>query len=140
MLGSEQRRRSQSLCPRISLSTKKCDLLFSFSVLERRLSQKTDLMSDRDLYSGMIRLHVLYHASQGPVFGFWIIEELGRHGYELSPGTLYPILHGLELKGLLRSTEKKEGQHTRIFYRATPAGRKALKSAKKSPRAYWRAL
>ncbi len=91
-------------------------------------------MSDRDLYSGIIRLHILYHASQGPIFGFWIIEELGRHGYKLSRGTLYPILHGLERKGFLRSTEKREGRHMRRFYRATPAGRKALERAKERVR------
>ena len=87
-------------------------------------------MSDKELYSGMIRLHILYHAAKGPVFGLWIIEELGRHGYKLSPGTLYPILHGLESKGYLVSTQKREGGQVRRLYRATPAGRKALRAAK----------
>jgi DNA-binding PadR family transcriptional regulator len=91
-------------------------------------------MSDKDLYSGMIRLHILYHASQAPIFGHWIIDELGRHGYKLSPGTLYPILHSLEHRGYLRSTTKREGRQTRRFYRATPAGRKALKGAKEKVR------
>ena len=54
---------------------------------------------DRDLYSGLIRLHVLHHASVGPIFGLGMLEELSRHGYRISPGTLYPILHGLEKKG-----------------------------------------
>jgi DNA-binding PadR family transcriptional regulator len=87
-------------------------------------------MSDKELYSGMIRLHILYHASKGPIFGLWIIEELGRHGYKLSPGTLYPILHALERKGYLRSLDKKDGRQVRRMYRATPAGRKALGAAK----------
>jgi PadR family transcriptional regulator, regulatory protein PadR len=87
-------------------------------------------MSDKELYSGMIRLHILYHASKGPVFGLWIIEELGRHGYKLSPGTLYPILHGLESKGYLVSTQKRDGRQVRRLYRTTPAGRKALRAAK----------
>lgn len=91
-------------------------------------------MSDKDLYSGMIRLHILHHASRAPIFGHWIIDELGRHGYKLSPGTLYPILHGLESRGYLRSTTKREGRQTRRFYRATPAGRKALKGAKEKVR------
>ena len=43
---------------------------------------------DQDLYAGLIRLHILHHASKRPVFGLWFIEELGRHGYKLSPGTL----------------------------------------------------
>jgi len=88
------------------------------------------VMSDKELYSGMIRLHILYHASRGPIFGFWIIEELGRHGYKLSPGTLYPILHALERKGYLRSSEKREGRQLRRLYKATSAGRKALAAAK----------
>lgn len=87
-------------------------------------------MSDKELYSGMIRLHILHHASKGPIFGLWIIEELGRHGYKLSPGTLYPILHALERKGYLRSAEKRDGRQARRLYRATPAGRKALVAAK----------
>jgi DNA-binding PadR family transcriptional regulator len=87
-------------------------------------------MSDKELYSGMVRLHILYHASKGPIFGLSIIEELARHGYKLSPGTLYPILHGMEDRGYLRSTKKRESRQMRRFYRATPAGRKALKSAK----------
>jgi PadR family transcriptional regulator PadR len=91
-------------------------------------------MSDKDLYSGMIRLHILYHASKEPIFGLAIIEELGRHGYKLSPGTLYPILHAMESRGYLRSKEKREGGQRRRFYRATPAGRKALKNAKEKVR------
>jgi PadR family transcriptional regulator PadR len=87
-------------------------------------------MSDKELYSGMIRLHILHHAARGPVFGMWVIEELGRHGYKLSPGTLYPVLHGLERKGYLRSSEKREGRQLRRLYRVTPAGRRALEAAK----------
>ena len=84
----------------------------------------------RDLYAGLIRLHVLHHAVKETVYGFAMIEELRRHGYELSTGTLYPILHGLERKGLLRSTKERVGGAERRVYRATPAGRKALSAAK----------
>jgi len=88
-------------------------------------------MDDKDLYAGLIRLHILHHAvEEGPVYGLWMIEELGRHGYRLSPGTLYPILHGLERKGYLRSTREQEGSRIRRTYTATPAGRKALAGAK----------
>ena len=61
-------------------------------------------------------------------------EELARHGYRISPGTLYPILHGLEKKGYLRSTEHREGKSRRLVYRATPLGRKALDAAKSKVR------
>ncbi len=87
-------------------------------------------MEDRFLYAGLIRLHVLHHAVRQPVYGLAMIEELARHGYRLSAGTLYPILHGLEEKGLLRSVERRFGRTLRRVYRATPAGRRALRSAK----------
>jgi DNA-binding PadR family transcriptional regulator len=91
-------------------------------------------MDDKDLYSGLIRLHVLHHACQEPVFGTGIIEELARHGYRLSPGTLYPLLHGLEEKGYLRSSEENSGRQPRRVYRATPKGHKALAGAKEKVR------
>jgi PadR family transcriptional regulator PadR len=71
-------------------------------VLQRnQMSKRTDadFTDDRDLYSGLIRLHVLHHAAEEPIFGLGMLEELARHGYRISPGTLYPILHGLEKKG-----------------------------------------
>lgn len=91
---------------------------------------KADYLEDRDLYSGLIRLHVLHHAAEEPVFGLGMAEELARHGYRISPGTLYPMLHNLEQKGYLRSTEARNGKSFRKVYRATPLGRKALKAAK----------
>src|SRR5262245_35125323 len=87
-------------------------------------------MEDKDLYSGLIRLHVLHHACQEPIFGAGIMEELARHGYRLSPGTLYPLLHALEEKGYLRSSGGNGGRQSRRVYRATPKGRKALAAAK----------
>src|ERR1041384_928000 len=91
---------------------------------------KTKADIDHDLYAGLIRLHVLHHASEEPIFGLGMIEELGRHGYRISPGSLYPLLHGLEKKGYLTSREKRNGKSLRKEYRATPLGRKALKAAR----------
>ena len=85
---------------------------------------------DQDLYGGLVRLHILHHASKQAVFGFWFIEELARHGYKLSPGTLYPLLHGLEQKGYLRSIKERQGKSLRRLYQATPRGRKALAAAR----------
>ncbi len=87
-------------------------------------------MDDRFLYAGLIRLHVLQHAVEEPIYGLAMIEELARHGYKLSAGTLYPILHGLEERGYLISTEERTGSAARRVYRATPAGRNALALAK----------
>lgn len=86
-------------------------------------------MADQDLYSGLIRLHVLYHASVDVVFGLGMIKELRHHGYRVGPGTLYPILHRLEQKGYLRSTHQSVGGKVRRVYRITPKGRGELRQA-----------
>jgi DNA-binding PadR family transcriptional regulator len=85
---------------------------------------------DQDFFAGLIRLHILHHAAEKPVYGLWIIEELGRHGYKLSAGTLYPLLHRLEKRGLLKSKAERVGRRTRRVYNITPAGRRTLASAK----------
>ena len=102
---------------------------------------RTDLLNaDRDLYSGLIRLHVLHHAAREPIFGLGMIEELGRHGYRISPGSLYPLLHSLEKKGYLHSTEQRSGKSLRKLYRATPLGKKALTAATGKVRELFREL
>lgn len=88
------------------------------------------LSDDRDLYSGLIRLHILHHATKEAIFGLGMADELGRHGYRISAGTLYPMMHGLENKGYLRSSQERNGKSLRKIYRATPLGRKALAIAK----------
>ena len=87
-------------------------------------------MDERDLYSGLIRLYILHHADRVPIFGLGLIEELGRRGHRVSAGTLYPILHGLEAKGYLRSTRRRAGGKIRRVYRTTPSGRRALTVAR----------
>ena len=77
-----------------------------------------------------MRLHVLHHAAQEPVFGLGIIEELRHHGYALSPGTLYPMLHGMERKGYLSSRQEQAGRRQRRIYEITPLGQQALADAK----------
>lgn len=83
-------------------------------------------MEYQDLLSGFVRLHVLHHAVEGEVYGQWMIEELGRHGYRLSPGTLYPMLQSMEDKGYLTSEKRRVDRSVRRVYRATPLGRRAL--------------
>jgi len=84
----------------------------------------------RELLHGLIRIHVLLHASHEPIFGLAMLEELRHHGYRLGPGTLYPLLHGLERSGLLKSVLKNVNRHRRRIYDITYAGRKALKKAR----------
>jgi PadR family transcriptional regulator, regulatory protein PadR len=95
--------------------------------LERRGAA---LLQYQELLAGLVRLHILHHAAEGEIYGVWIIEELARHGYRLSPGTLYPMLHTMEKKGYLRSRQRRSGRSIRRLYRTTPLGSKALKVAK----------
>jgi len=96
--------------------------------------QKSGLMDGREFYSSLIRLHILHHAVQEPVFGLGIIEELARHGYKLSAGTLYPMLHDMERKGYLYSVEEKAGRQSRRLYQATDLGKITLENAKEKVR------
>jgi PadR family transcriptional regulator len=84
----------------------------------------------RELFYGLIRIHVLVHAAHEPIFGLGMMKELGRHGYRIGPGTLYPLLHGLERARLLKAFPDLGGGRRRM-YRITPAGRRALARAKR---------
>ena len=82
------------------------------------------------LFGGFVRMHVLYHAAQAPVWGAAIMAELQRHGYRLTPGTLYPILHQLEAAGWLAAKTTVVAGKRRKNYRITAAGRKLLRDAR----------
>ncbi|WP_041623993.1 PadR family transcriptional regulator [Spirochaeta thermophila] len=84
----------------------------------------------RSFFTGFIKLHILHHASEGPIYGLAMIRELRRHGYELSPGSLYPALHGLEAEGFLSSEERSEGGRRRRYYTITEEGRRVLEMAR----------
>ncbi len=83
-----------------------------------------------DLLSGFIKIHILHHAGQQPVYGLWLMEELARHGYTISPGTLYPTLHGLERAGYLASEKRVVGGRQRRYYTITQIGEAALAEAR----------
>lgn len=91
-------------------------------------------MEHRDILTGFIRLHVLHHAAAGDLYGQWMIEELAHHGYKVSAGTLYPMLHTMEKKGYLTSRKEREGRTFRRIYNATPLGRQALVLAREKLR------
>ena len=84
----------------------------------------------RHFFKGFIRLHVLYHAAKAPTYGAEIAEELVRHGYRLSQGTLYPTLHLLEELNYLTSRSEFVRGKRRRYYKATAAGRKVLAEAR----------
>jgi DNA-binding PadR family transcriptional regulator len=84
----------------------------------------------RHFFLGFVKIHILHHASQEPVFGLALIRELARHGYELSPGTLYPLLHELERAGYVQREDRVVEGKVRKYYRATPHGLQALDDAR----------
>ncbi|MCC5807421.1 MAG: helix-turn-helix transcriptional regulator [Opitutales bacterium] len=81
------------------------------------------------ILSGFIRLHILHHAAERAVYGQWMMEELREHGYRISPGTLYPMLRGLERDGLLQGIDDPATPRKRL-YRITAAGKEALREAR----------
>jgi PadR family transcriptional regulator, regulatory protein PadR len=85
---------------------------------------------DTEVFSGLIRIHVLHHASVEGVFGLGMINELRRHGYKIGPGTMYPLLHSMEKRGWLRARSAQMEGRTRKVYFATKTGKKTLEAAK----------
>lgn len=80
-----------------------------------------------EFFRGFIKIHILFHAEQGPVYGLQMAEELGHHGYtSLSPGTLYPTLHSLEEAGYLVAESVLVSGRWRKYYSITAAGQAAL--------------
>jgi PadR family transcriptional regulator PadR len=76
----------------------------------------------RDVFLAFVRVHVLHHAAEDRIFGLEMMEELNRHGYDIGPGTLYPLLHGLEEGKVLASTRETVNGKVRRYYRTTRAG------------------
>jgi PadR family transcriptional regulator len=85
----------------------------------------------REFLLGFWKIHILHHAEEQGVYGQWMLEELQRHGYRLSPGTLYPLLARMARRGWLRATEPKRSRDARV-YRITPAGADVLKRLRAS--------
>ena len=81
---------------------------------------------------GAMRMHVLHHAARAEIHGAFMSSELARHGYLISPGTLYPTLHRMETEGLLTSRRRVVNGRTRRMYRATKAGKLALEADRKA--------
>lgn len=80
----------------------------------------------RSFLRGMVELFVLQQAGQGPVYGGSLSKTLHRLGYNISPGSLYPLLHALEEKNLLRCQAREVGGRVRKYYELTEAGRSCL--------------
>jgi PadR family transcriptional regulator, regulatory protein PadR len=85
----------------------------------------------RKLFLGFIQIHILHHAIEHPIFGVWMLEELREHGYNISSGTLYPILHSMEADGLLSREDRNVEGKIRKYYTTTEKGKLILIEARK---------
>ena len=88
----------------------------------------------RNIFLGFIRIHILHHAYEGEIFGVEMMDELRSHGYVISSGTLYPILHSLERDGYLTRRDEVVSGKVRKYYRITEKGINALDEVKKKIR------
>jgi len=84
----------------------------------------------QDFFLGFIKIHILYHAANEPIYGVEILQELARHGYRLSPGTLYPTLHRLEKEGYLSMKKEVVDGKVRKYYSITKEGLVVLSDSK----------
>jgi len=84
----------------------------------------------RKFFLGFIQIHILHHAKKNPFYGAWMIEELKEHGYDMSPGTLYPLLHSMESNGLVEKEEKTVDGKVRKYYKITTLGNQVLEEAR----------
>ncbi|EKU48171.1 PadR family transcriptional regulator [Staphylococcus massiliensis] len=84
----------------------------------------------RKLFLGFIYIHILHHAKEGAIYGSWMKAELEEHGYQMSSGTLYPILHTMEKEGLLKSETRTVNGHNRKYYEITNDGILFLEESK----------
>lgn len=80
----------------------------------------------RDIFLAFVKVHLLHHAAEAPIYGIEMIDELTHHGYKIGPGTIYPTLHGLRSKGYLTEEKRVVNGKVRKYYHITELGREAL--------------
>ena len=99
---------------------------------------------DKALLSGSTSLLLLKLLEEGDMYGYQMVELLRERSdstFDLKAGTLYPLLHALEQKGLVESWEQQASVgRPRRYYRLTQAGRKHLEVKESEWRAYAKAV
>jgi PadR family transcriptional regulator PadR len=84
----------------------------------------------KDFFVVFVKMHILHHAAMEPIYGLAMMAELTRHGYEISPGTLYPLLHQMEKAGYLLREDRLVNGKIRKYYTATDRGKQVLVEAR----------
>lgn len=85
----------------------------------------------KDFFLGFVKIHILYHSGARPYYGQELKEELEEHGYQLSYGTLYPLLHKLCADGCLVREDRNVDGRIRKYYALTERGAAVLAEARK---------
>ena len=102
------------------------------------------MVLEKSLVSGSMSLLVLKLLEDGDLYGYQMIEELRRRSedaFRLRAGTLYPLLHSLEEKGLVQDYEQTaESGKSRRYYHLTRQGRNALREKEDAWNAYAQAM
>jgi DNA-binding PadR family transcriptional regulator len=83
----------------------------------------------REILLAFWKVHILHHAEQRRIYGQWLLDELRRHGFQVSPGTLYPLLARMQKAGWLkvvRQERAKSSPKARREYALTPKGARLL--------------
>ena len=109
------------------------DILISKTDNEYRYQQGDGYLQEkvlRKFMQGFMQLHILYHAKESPFYGSWMIDELKNHDYDISPGSLYPVLHQMASSGLLSKVDKNVDGKIRKYYNITPYGIEVLMETK----------
>ncbi len=99
---------------------------------------------EKSLVSGSMTLLVLKLLEDGDLYGYQMIAELRRRSddtFRLRAGTLYPLLHSLEEKGLVSAYERTaDSGKARRYYHLTRQGRDALREKEDAWNTYARAV
>ena len=102
------------------------------------------MAQEKGIFSGGTTMLVLNLLEHRDMYGYEMIEELGRRSedaFRLKTGTLYPLLHGLEQDGMLNAYEQQtEEGRMRKYYSLTEKGGKFLAKQKEEWKSYTKAV
>ncbi len=85
----------------------------------------------RRFQKGAILVHILHHAAKKSFYGLWLKEELAKHDYSISDGTLYPWLKRLTYSGFLYLEKRNVEGKIRKYYSLTKKGKELFDEIKK---------
>ena len=98
---------------------------------------------DKTLLSGSMTMLLLKLLDEKDMYGYEMIDMLRKKSnnvFELKAGTLYPLLHNMEAKGLLNAYEQEIAGKKRKYYSITKEGKGLLEKKKEEWNEYQTAV